>query len=91
MAEQLILVCDICGQPASESVNMKVNGQSYVKDYCRTHLSELLSGARKPKRGRRPGSTAGNGSSRRSRRGQKTESSSRSGRQRRARKTEEAA
>jgi hypothetical protein len=55
MGEQTILVCDVCGRPAVETVTIRVGGRSYVKDFCSTHLSELTAGARSPKRGRRAG------------------------------------
>jgi hypothetical protein len=58
MAESVILVCDVCGAPAEESVIIRIGGRNLAKDLCGTHLRELISGARTPKRGRRPGSTA---------------------------------
>jgi hypothetical protein len=58
VAEQTILVCDVCGRPAVESATFRVNGRSYVKDYCSTHLSELTAGARAPRRGRRKAAVA---------------------------------
>jgi hypothetical protein len=59
MAERVILVCDVCGAPATETVSFKANGRSLQKDLCQVHLAELTAGARAPKRGRRVGSTAG--------------------------------
>lgn len=53
MAEQIVLVCDVCGQPAAESVTMKMGRRSLVKDLCESHLSELTSGARPARPGRR--------------------------------------
>jgi hypothetical protein len=58
MAERVILVCDVCGAPASGTVSFKVNGRSLQKDLCRVHLGELTAGARAPKRGRRAGLVA---------------------------------
>ena len=58
MSERLILVCDICGRAASDSVTIKVGRGNFVKDLCETHVSELLRGARRPRRGRRPGIVA---------------------------------
>jgi hypothetical protein len=55
MGEKTILVCDECGRPASESVTFRVGRRNLVKDFCATHVSELVRGARAPRRGRRPG------------------------------------
>lgn len=57
MAEKTILVCDQCGRPAAETVTIRIARGNFVKDLCTTHVSELVSGARKPRRGR-PRSTA---------------------------------
>jgi hypothetical protein len=57
MAEKLLLVCDICGAPAAETVTFNTSGGNRQKDYCATHLQELLRGSRVPKRGRKPGTT----------------------------------
>jgi hypothetical protein len=62
MAEQVVIVCDVCGEPAVGSVTVAVHGggsrdgQKYAKDLCERHLSELLANTRKPRRGRRRGS-----------------------------------
>jgi hypothetical protein len=59
VAEHVMIVCDVCGAPAIASVIVGVHGggardgQKYSKDLCDTHLSELISNARKPRRGRR--------------------------------------
>jgi hypothetical protein len=53
MSEQTILVCDVCGRPATETATIRVGTRNFVKDYCSTHLSELTAGARAPRRGRR--------------------------------------
>jgi hypothetical protein len=55
MGERTILVCDICGRPAMETVTFKVGRRNLQKDYCGIHLQELTVGARTPRRGRRPG------------------------------------
>jgi hypothetical protein len=55
MAERTILVCDTCGRPAAETVTIRVERGNFVKDLCSTHINELLSGARKPRPGRRKG------------------------------------
>ena len=52
MAEKTILVCDQCGRPATETVTIRVARGNFVKDLCGTHVSELVAGARKPRRGR---------------------------------------
>jgi len=58
MAEKTILVCDACGKPAAETVTIRVGRGNFVKDLCSTHVSELISGARRPRPGRRKGSVA---------------------------------
>jgi hypothetical protein len=58
MAEAMTLVCDVCGRPDAQPVTFRVNGRNLVKDFCPRHLAGLTEGARAPKRGRRPGSTA---------------------------------
>jgi hypothetical protein len=55
MGERTILVCDVCGRPAVESVTIKVGRSNWTKDLCQVHLNELTSGARKPRPGRRAG------------------------------------
>ena len=57
MAEKTILVCDACGKPAAETVTMKTSRGNFVKDLCSTHVNELVAGARKPRPGRRKGTT----------------------------------
>ena len=52
MAEKTILVCDTCGKPAVETVTIKAARGNFVKDLCATHVNELVSGARRPRRGR---------------------------------------
>ena len=52
MAEKTIVVCDVCGEPATEVVTIKTSRGNFVKDLCARHVSELTSGARKPRPGR---------------------------------------
>jgi hypothetical protein len=52
MAEKTILVCDVCGRPAAESVTIKLARGNFVKDMCSSHVNELIAGARRPRRGR---------------------------------------
>jgi hypothetical protein len=59
MGEKTILVCDTCGKPASETVTIKVARGNYVKDLCSSHVTELVAGARKPRRGRPKAVVAG--------------------------------
>ena len=61
MAEKTILVCDACGKPAAETVTMKTSRGNFVKDLCGTHVNELVAGARKPRPGRRKGTTVAAG------------------------------
>jgi hypothetical protein len=52
MAETTIVVCDVCGKPASEVVTIKTSRGNFVKDLCAQHVTEMTSGARKPRPGR---------------------------------------
>jgi hypothetical protein len=52
VAEQLILVCDVCGQSPAETVTIRAGNRTMLKDLCAKHLGELLTGTRAPKRGR---------------------------------------
>jgi hypothetical protein len=52
MAEKTVLVCDVCGEPASESVTIHAKQRRLVKDLCSTHLAELTRGGRPVRRGR---------------------------------------
>ncbi|HEX6400387.1 MAG TPA: hypothetical protein VF108_07995 [Actinomycetota bacterium] len=52
MAERTIVVCDVCGKPATETVTIKTSRGNYAKDLCAQHVTELTAGARKPKPGR---------------------------------------
>src|SRR5207249_4764497 len=53
MAERMIVVCDVCGEPASQSVGLRVRGRSLTKDLCDVHVAELTAGTRQAKPGRR--------------------------------------
>jgi hypothetical protein len=75
MAERVILVCDVCGAPATETVSFKAGARSMQKDLCQAHLAELTAGARAPKRGRRAGAKAGSSGSSRSKRIRKASTS----------------
>jgi hypothetical protein len=52
MAEQVTVVCDVCGRPSAETVAITARDTPYRKDLCSEHLAELLRGARAPRRGR---------------------------------------
>jgi len=52
MAEKTIVVCDVCGKPATETVTIKVARGNYAKDLCAAHVTELVAGARRPRPGR---------------------------------------
>jgi hypothetical protein len=55
MAQKTVLVCDVCGDEPARTVTLRVAGASWQKDLCETHVTELLNGARRPRRGVRPG------------------------------------
>jgi hypothetical protein len=52
MAEKTIVVCDVCGKAATETVTIKVARGNYAKDLCAAHVTELVAGARRPRPGR---------------------------------------
>jgi hypothetical protein len=52
MAERVMVVCDVCGKSAAETVGISARDKSYRKDLCSEHLAELLKGTRAPRRGR---------------------------------------
>lgn len=52
MAERTIVVCDVCGEPASETVTIKTTRGNFAKDLCARHVTELTAGARRPRPGR---------------------------------------
>ena len=58
LAERVMLVCDVCGKPAAETVSLRAGGRSLQKDVCEAHLSELMNGARQARRGRPKGSSS---------------------------------
>ena len=68
MAEKTIVVCDVCGKPATETVTIKVTRGNYAKDLCAAHVTELVAGARRPRPGR-PRKMAGETSAAPKRRG----------------------
>jgi len=63
MAEQVVVVCDVCGRPATSTILLSVSKRSggaretqkWTKDLCDSHLTEITANARKPRRGRRRG------------------------------------
>jgi hypothetical protein len=61
MAEKVVRVCDICGDPAEQSVTFRVGARNLTQDLCRVHLQELVRHSHAPKRGRRPNTTGGPG------------------------------
>jgi ribosomal protein L12E/L44/L45/RPP1/RPP2 len=52
MAEKTVLVCDVCGDAAKQSVTIHTGSRRLVKDLCGQHLADLINGARPLKRGR---------------------------------------
>ena len=53
MAEKTILICDVCGQPATHTATILIGGRRLLKDYCDAHTAELRTGARAAGRSRR--------------------------------------
>src|SRR5438552_3448623 len=53
MAERVVLVCDVCGGPAQQSVTFQVGSRRLAQDLCATDLQELVRASHAPKRGRR--------------------------------------
>jgi hypothetical protein len=94
MGERVILVCDVCSRPAVNTVTIKVGRQNFAKDLCEVHLSELTSGARRPRPGRRravvSADTAGAAPRRRGRPPKSTPASTGTRRRGRPRKTQTA-
>ena len=41
MAEQVILVCDVCGSPAKQTVTFSVGARHLAQDLCGVHFQEL--------------------------------------------------
>jgi hypothetical protein len=58
MAERVVLVCDVCGRPAQQSVTFRIGSRSLAQDLCATHLQELVRASHAPRRGRRPTATS---------------------------------
>jgi hypothetical protein len=54
MAEKIVLVCDVCGRPAAQSVRFQLGSQSFAQDLCSDHVKELVRNSHSPRRGRRP-------------------------------------
>jgi len=69
MAERTIVVCDVCGKPATETVTIKVARGNFAKDLCATHVTELVAGARRPRPGRPRKMAASDGAAAPTRRG----------------------
>ena len=42
MAERVVLVCDVCGSPAEQTVSFSVGARKLAQDLCGTHLQELV-------------------------------------------------
>ena len=97
MAERTIVVCDVCGKPATETATIKTSRGNFAKDLCAQHVADLTAGARKPRPGRprkmtegasattrrgRPSSTAGAAAS-----GQKKTGRRKTGRKKSTRRT----
>jgi len=53
MAEKIVLVCDVCGRAAAQSVHFKLGNQSLVQDLCPTHVEELVRHSHSLRRGQR--------------------------------------
>jgi hypothetical protein len=54
MAERIIVICDVCGEPASTQVTLKAPGHpNAAKDVCGRHEAELFKNTHTPKRGRK--------------------------------------
>jgi hypothetical protein len=54
MAEKVVLVCDVCGHAAAESVTFKLGNRTLAQDLCPTHAQELVRNAHAPRRRRKP-------------------------------------
>ena len=52
MAERVMVVCDVCGSGPADTVSIRLRDRNLQKDLCAAHVSELLKGARAPRRGR---------------------------------------
>jgi hypothetical protein len=71
--EKTVVVCDVCGEPATDTVAIRVKGRSLQKDLCATHLAEIMQGARPARRGRprTAGTTASSGSAKKATNGRR--------------------
>lgn len=54
MANAMMVVCDVCGKPATQTVKIQIDARRVEKDLCKKHLDELKEGTRALKRGRKP-------------------------------------
>ena len=54
MAEQIIVVCDVCGRTPTKRALISIEGTSHSKDLCAEHVAELLANTHAPRRGRPP-------------------------------------
>jgi hypothetical protein len=61
-----VLVCDVCGRPAQESVTFRIGNRTLAKDLCPTHVQELVRNSHPPRRGRSPAGILSAGPSKRS-------------------------
>lgn len=52
MAERVIVVCDVCGEPATDRIGIRASNRNLQKDLCESHVAELMRGAHSPRRGR---------------------------------------
>ena len=80
MAERVVLVCDVCGNAAQQSVTFRIGTRSLSQDLCASHLRELVRASHAPRRGRRlsvtsPSAATAEGNGRRRRGGTATSAS----------------
>ena len=47
MAEEVVLVCDECGNPGATTITIRAGERNYAKDLCATHLRALLKDTRR--------------------------------------------
>jgi hypothetical protein len=59
MAERVILICDVCGEAASDTVTIKLRRRTLQKDLCTPHLQDLVAGTASSRAGRTPSGRAG--------------------------------
>ena len=48
MSERMVVVCDVCGEPAAESVRIRLDARTLEKDLCAVHLDELTQAPDRP-------------------------------------------